>query len=185
VLHNLRLISILKLSCFLNITFSELIHKPIANRLLFIIYISQVIATSFYFSKLSLPNTYMVHFILILFGRPFVKLFALCYQTVVCLSCLSVMYILSVWNVGVLWPNGWMDQDETWHVGRVALGLAIMREMGNQLPLPKRGTAPIFGPCLLWPNSWMDQDATWHGDRPRPRPHCVRWGPSSSPPKKR
>jgi len=25
----------------------------------------------------------------------------------------------------------------------------------------------------------MDQDATWYGDRPRPRPHCVRWGPSS------
>ena len=28
-------------------------------------------------------------------------------------------------------------------------------------------------------NGWMDQDATWYGDRPRPRPHCVRWGPSS------
>ena len=26
--------------------------------------------------------------------------------------CLSV---LSVCNVGVLWPNGWMGQDETWH----------------------------------------------------------------------
>jgi len=33
---------------------------------------------------------------------PFVKLFALRYRTVVCL-CLSVS------NVGVLWPNGWMD----------------------------------------------------------------------------
>jgi len=30
----------------------------------------------------------------------------------------------------------------------------------------------------------MDQDETWHGDRPPPRPHCVRWGPSS-PPQKR
>ena len=29
--------------------------------------------------------------------------------------CLSV---LSVCNVGVLWPNGWTDQDETWHAGR-------------------------------------------------------------------
>jgi len=27
---------------------------------------------------------------------------------------------------------------------------------------------------------WMDQDATWYWDRPRPRPHCVRWGPSST-----
>jgi len=26
--------------------------------------------------------------------------------------------VLSVCNVGVLWPNGWMDQDETWHGGR-------------------------------------------------------------------
>ena len=43
------------------------------------------------------------------FGRPFVKRFALCYQTVICLS---------VCDVGVLWPNGWMDQDETWHAGR-------------------------------------------------------------------
>ena len=29
----------------------------------------------------------------------------------VCLSC-------PVCDVGVLWPNGWMDQDETWHWGR-------------------------------------------------------------------
>ena len=36
---------------------------------------------------------------------------------------------------------------------------------------------------VLWPNSWMDQDATWHGGRPRPRPHCVSWGPSSPSPK--
>jgi len=47
-------------------------------------------------------------------------------------------------------------------------------------PLPKMGAeSPIFGPCLLWPNSSMDQDATWCGGRPRPWPHCVRWGPSS------
>jgi len=24
----------------------------------------------------------------------------------------------------------------------------------------------------------MDQHETWHGGRPRPWPHCVRWGPS-------
>jgi len=22
-----------------------------------------------------------------------------------------------VCEVGILWPNGWMDQDETWHTG--------------------------------------------------------------------
>ena len=30
--------------------------------------------------------------------------------------CLSCMPVCRVCNVGVLWPNGWMDQDETWHV---------------------------------------------------------------------
>jgi len=29
----------------------------------------------------------------------------------------------------------------------------------------------------------MDQDATWYGGRPRPRRHCVRWGPSYHLPK--
>ena len=33
----------------------------------------------------------------------------------------------------------------------------------------------------MWPNSWMDQGETWHAHRPRPWPHCVRWGPSSPP----
>jgi len=37
------------------------------------------------------------------FGRPFVKRFALLYQTVVCPVCLSC---LSVCNVRALWPNG-------------------------------------------------------------------------------
>ena len=27
----------------------------------------------------------------------------------------------------------------------------------------------------------MDQDEAWHGGRPRPGPHCVKWGPSSPP----
>jgi len=26
----------------------------------------------------------------------------------------------------------------------------------------------------------MEQDETWHAGRPRPWPHCVRWGSSSS-----
>jgi len=24
---------------------------------------------------------------------------------------------------------------------------------------PKRGTPPVFGPCLSWPNGWMGEDA--------------------------
>jgi len=50
----------------------------------------------------------------VLFGQPYVKRFALCHQTVVYLSgCLSVCPVLSICNVGVLWPNGWMNQEET------------------------------------------------------------------------
>ena len=32
----------------------------------------------------------------------------------------------------------------------------------------------VCGQTVGWIN------ATWYGGRPRPRPHCVRWGPSSS-----
>ena len=56
--------------------------------------------------------------------------------------------------------------------------------MGTPLSVTQRDTAPpIFGLCLLWPNAWMDQDVTWYVGRPRSRPHCVRWGPSSLPKK--
>jgi len=51
--------------------------------------------------------------------------------------------------------------------------------MGSQLPL-KWAQPPVFDSCLLWPNGWMDEDATWYGSRPRPRPHCIRRGCSSS-----
>ena len=52
--------------------------------------------------------------------------------------------------------------------------------MGTQLPsLQKGGGAPIFGPRLLWQNGWVNEDAAWYGSRPRPRPHCVKWGPGS------
>jgi len=51
------------------------------------------------------------HVISLIFGRPFLKRFALCYRTIVC-------PVLPLCNVGVLWPNGWMNEDETWHAGR-------------------------------------------------------------------
>jgi len=49
--------------------------------------------------------------LVLIFGRLFVKRFVLCYQSV-------VLSVPSVCNVGVLWPNGWMDQDATWYVDR-------------------------------------------------------------------
>jgi len=61
---------------------------------------------------------------------------------------LSLLFLLSVclcvWDVGVLWwPNGWMDQDETWHgVGR---GLGPGHIVSDEDPAPlQRGTVPRF-----------------------------------------
>ena len=110
------------------------------------------------------------------FGQPFVKRFTLCYRTIVCLSACPVC------NVGVLSPNGWMDQDETWH--GVGLGPGHIVLDGDPAS-PKRAQPPIFSPCLLWQNGWMDQDATWYEGRPQPTPHCVIWWPSSYPPPKK
>jgi len=114
----------------------------------------------------------------LIFGRPFAKRFALCYRSVVCLSC-------PVCNVRALWPNGWTDQDETWHAGRPRPCPLCVR-WGSSFPVPKGGRSPpIFGPYLLQPNGCMDQDATWCGGRPQPRRLCVRWGPRSTLPKMR
>jgi len=67
-----------------------------------------------------------------IFGRPLVKRFALCYRTV-------VLSVLSVCDVGVLWPNGWMDQDQTWHEGGprprpqcVRWGHSPLKKAGNR-----------------------------------------------------
>jgi len=85
-----------------------------------------------------------------------------------CPVCLFVLSVLPVCNVGVLWPNGWMDQDETLHRG-IGLGPGHILLDGDPAPLQKGVHPPIFSPCLLWPNGWMDQDATWYGGRPPPR----------------
>jgi len=50
--------------------------------------------------------------------------------------------------------------------------------MGLQLP-PKGAQPQVFGSCLLLPNGCMDEHTAWYGSRPRPRPHCIRRGPSS------
>ena len=82
----------------------------------------------------------------------------------------------------LLWPTaGWIKMP----LGtKVSLSRCDI-ELGTPFSLPKMGQCPpIFGPCLLWPDAWIDQDATWYEGRPRPRPHCARWGPSSPPPKR-
>jgi len=77
-----------------------------------------------------------------------------------------------VFSPCISWPNGWMDQDGTWHGGGPRSRPHCAR-WGNPSPLPQKGAEPpIFGPFLMWPNGWMDQDGTWYGGRPRPRRLC-------------
>ena len=110
--------------------------------------------------------------LLFVFGRPFVKPFALCYRSVVCLSCLSVTLVYCCQMAR------WMKMKLGMEVG---LGPDIVLD-GDPCSCPLKGAQPsLFGPCLLCPNSWMDQNATWYEGRPRPRTHCVRWGPYGDP----
>ena len=69
---------------------------------------------------------------------------------------------------------GWIKLPLGMDIG-LGLGFTVLDE--DPAPPTQRVTAPIFGQCLLWPNCCVDQDATWYGGQPRPRRHCVRWGP--------
>ena len=87
----------------------------------------------------------------------------------VCPVRLSVMLVHCGQTVG--WIEMKLDTNVWLGPGHIVLN-------GDSAP-PKGHIPPIFGPCLLCPNYWMNQNATWYEGRPRPRPHCVRWGPSS------
>ena len=45
--------------------------------------------------------------------------------------------VRSVCDVGVLWPNGCTDQDETWHAGRLGPGHIVLD--GDPAPVPQKG----------------------------------------------
>jgi len=98
------------------------------------------------------------------FGRPFVKRFALCYRTVVCLSCPVCLSCLWRWCV----VTKRLDESRCHLVVVLDGDPARPHQKGHSSP-------PLFGPRLLWTNGWMDQDDTWCGGRR----HCVRWVPSS------
>ena len=102
-----------------------------------------------------------------------------------------------------LWPiNRWLRTylDFSAHVAYSQCGAAVTIKGHLQVRFSPLGGfwafVKRFAPCyqtvfclsvcdvgVLWPNCWMDQYETWHAGRPRPWPHCVRWGPSSSSPK--
>jgi len=58
-----------------------------------------------------------------------------------CLSC-------PVCDVRALWPNGWTDQDETWHAGRPRPWQHCVR--WDPAPLPQRGTDPQFSTHICY-----------------------------------
>ena len=108
-----------------------------------------------------------------IFGRSFVKWFTLCHQNIVC----PVWPLPSVMLLYCRQTAGWIKMPFGTEVGLCPFHMVLD---GN--PSPPKGAQqcpPLFGPCPLRPNGCMDQDATWYGGRPRPRRHCVRWGPSS------
>ena len=77
----------------------------------------------------------------LLYGRPFVKQFDLCYWTVVC----PVLSVCLVCDIGILWPNSWIKMK----LGtEVSLGPGHTVLDGDPAP-PKGAQPPIFGPCLL------------------------------------
>ena len=85
-----------------------------------------------------------------------------------------------VFGTCLLWPNGRIDQDATSYEGRPGLSPSdIVVRWGPSCRRKGAQQPPLFGPCLFRSSGWMDQDATWYEGRPWPRPHCVRWGPSS------
>jgi len=89
---------------------------------------------------------------------------------------------LSVCNVAVLWPNGWMDQDETWHAGRPRPWPCCVR-WGSSFPSAK-GADPQFyahiccGQMAAWIKMPFGMEVNLcPGD-------LVRWGPRSPSPKR-
>jgi len=68
-----------------------------------------------------------------------------------CPVCLSVC---PVCDIGILWPNAWVDQYETWHAGSLGPGNIVL-DGDPAVPPPPKGHNPIFGPYLLWPSGWM------------------------------
>jgi len=88
---------------------------------------------------------------------------------------------LSVCNVGVLWPNGWMDK-----LGmQVRLGSGDIVLDGDPAPLHKKGAeAPNFRLISIYcgqtPAGWITMSL---GMEVCPSHNCARWGRSTPPQK--
>jgi len=74
-----------------------------------------------------------------------------------------------------LWPNGWMDQDDTWHGGRPQPRRLCVR--WGSSPFPKRGWSP---PSPISADFYCGQTARCI-KMPLGMEVDVRWGPSPPP----
>jgi len=127
----------------------------------------------------------------------------------------TVCYMLSdccpVWDIGVLWPNGWNGLRWNWpHVrwgpsspslnrgfsahiccGQMAawtkkpLGMEVGLGPGDFVLNWDPAPFPQKGrhPSPNFRHGWMDQAGSWHGGGPQSSSHCARWG-ASYPPQK-
>ena len=77
--------------------------------------------------------------LLLIFGRPFVKRFALCYRTIVCPLWLSVCDI-------------WMDQDETRYGGRCYVRWGPSSTQRGTASLPQFSAHVLCGQMAGWIN---------------------------------
>ena len=93
--------------------------------------------------------------------------------------CLSVCPVQSVCNVRALWPNGWTDQDKTWHAGRPWPWPQFVR-CGTSSPSPKGAQPPNFRPISVAANGCMDQDATFELDDSKTTGYLDIWHAGSS-----
>jgi len=97
----------------------------------------------------------------IAFGRPFVlyttvrPMLSVCCLSVCVSLCMSACPVCPVWSVcdvDVLWPNGWMNQDETWHGSRPRrLGPGHIVLDGDPAPSPEEHSpSPNFRPMSVF-----------------------------------
>jgi len=88
-----------------------------------------------------------------------------------------------VCNTRALWPNGWTDQDETWHACWSRPWPHYVID-GNPAPPPPKGHSPLqflahicCGQMAAWIKMSLGMEqGLGPGD-------CVRWGPSAPSPK--
>jgi len=95
----------------------------------------------------------------------------------VCLS--SVCPVYHVFNIGVLWPSGWMDQDTTWCGDRLQPRRQPPNTVSGLRTQAGQPASVNHGPCLLWRNGcpsqqllssctqrfccWKSEGSTWRG----------------------